>query len=133
MSIFGNKLREWRKSKGMTQGELGKELGINRENVSRWETGQHVPETESLELLYRICPEAKFWDSASDYIQEYREAILSEGKEEYQAKLPVLKKLFEQHITYLDTQLNTIIQRQHEIKTILSELIYLPNNPTKFY
>ena len=42
------KLRE---AKGISQEELAKELFVTRQAVSRWETGETIPNTETLKLL----------------------------------------------------------------------------------
>lgn len=39
MQTFAERLRTLRESKGMSQTELAKEIGVNREQVNRWENG----------------------------------------------------------------------------------------------
>ncbi len=43
MQINPAEIRKMRKSWGMTQADLARELGVARETVSRWETGREVP------------------------------------------------------------------------------------------
>jgi len=45
-----------RTKKGLTQEELANELYVTRQAVSRWETGETLPNTETLKLL------SKFFD-----------------------------------------------------------------------
>ena len=45
-----------RSEKGISQEELAKELLVTRQAVSRWETGDTIPNTETLKLL------SKFYD-----------------------------------------------------------------------
>lgn len=45
-----------RTEKGISQEELAKELLVTRQAVSRWETGDTIPNTETLKLL------SKFYD-----------------------------------------------------------------------
>ena len=43
-----------RKKHGFSQEELGEKLGVSRQAVSKWESGQAVPELEKLKELCRI-------------------------------------------------------------------------------
>ena len=47
-----NKVKELRKKRGWTQGELGERLGISRQSVHSIETGKYDP---SLPLAFRIA------------------------------------------------------------------------------
>jgi transcriptional regulator with XRE-family HTH domain len=44
-------LLKLRDNKGISQEELAKELFVTRQAVSRWETGETIPNTETLKLL----------------------------------------------------------------------------------
>ncbi|QAT51078.1 helix-turn-helix domain-containing protein [Caproiciproducens sp. NJN-50] len=48
---FPERLQELRKKRGMSQESLAQELGVSRQAVSKWESGQSVPETEKLIAL----------------------------------------------------------------------------------
>lgn len=48
---FNEKLIELRKAKGLSQEELGNELGVSRQTVSKWELGQSYPDFQKLVLL----------------------------------------------------------------------------------
>lgn len=48
---FNEKLIELRKSKELSQDELGNELGVSRQTISKWELGQSYPDFQSLVLL----------------------------------------------------------------------------------
>ena len=45
---------ELRTKKGLSQDELAEKLYVTRQAVSRWETGETVPNTETLKLLSRL-------------------------------------------------------------------------------
>lgn len=48
---FKDKLIKLRKLKGISQEELGYELNVTRQTVSKWELGQSSPEMEKLKQL----------------------------------------------------------------------------------
>ena len=48
---FNEKLIELRKTKGLSQEELGNELGVSRQTVSKWELGQNYPDFQKLVIL----------------------------------------------------------------------------------
>lgn len=54
MNSFGEFLYQLRKEKGMTQAELADALGVTNKAVSKWETGEAMPETALLKPLARI-------------------------------------------------------------------------------
>lgn len=57
-----NRLRELRKSKGYTQVALQMHTGIEQALLSKFETGERIPPTETLLLL------ADFYGVSIDYI-----------------------------------------------------------------
>lgn len=54
MNNFGDFLFTLRKEKGMTQAELAAALGVTNKAVSKWETGEAMPETAQLLPISRI-------------------------------------------------------------------------------
>lgn len=48
---FSEKLIELRKSKGLSQDELGNALGVSRQTISKWELAQSYPDFQRLILL----------------------------------------------------------------------------------
>jgi len=51
---FGEKLTKLRKQKGLSQEELGYELNVTRQTISKWELGQTTPEMEKLVEMSRV-------------------------------------------------------------------------------
>lgn len=49
-----NVIFELRTKKGLSQDELAQEVHVTRQAVSRWETGETVPNTETLKLLSKL-------------------------------------------------------------------------------
>ena len=54
MNDFGEFLFKLRKENGMTQAELAQALGVTNKAVSKWETGEAMPETALLLPISRI-------------------------------------------------------------------------------
>ena len=48
---FQEKLISLRKAKGLSQEELGAELHVSRQTISKWESGQSYPDFQRLVLL----------------------------------------------------------------------------------
>ena len=48
---FNEKLINLRKSKGLSQEELGNELKVSRQTISKWESCQSYPDFQRLVLL----------------------------------------------------------------------------------
>lgn len=51
---IGARLKESRKSAKLTQEAVAKELGVNRQAVSNWETGRETPRAEAWFLLGQL-------------------------------------------------------------------------------
>ena len=51
---FGEKLHRLRREKGMSQEALAGKLGVSRQAVSRWETGETVPSTDTLKEIAKV-------------------------------------------------------------------------------
>ena len=45
---------ELRMKRGLSQDELAEKLFVTRQAVSRWETGETIPNTETLKLLSKL-------------------------------------------------------------------------------
>ena len=70
---FNEKLIELRKAKGLSQEELGNELGVSRQTVSKWELGQSYPDFQKLVLLsdfFDISLDKLIKDIDLDYVRE---------------------------------------------------------------
>ena len=59
---FSEKLFTLRKAKNLTQEQLAEELGVSRQSVSKWESGQALPELEKIVAISMI------FDVTIDYL-----------------------------------------------------------------
>ena len=77
---FNEKLLKLRKEKGLSQEELGMEMQVSRQTVSKWEAGQSYPDFTRLVML------SNFFDMTLDElvkdidVQEVRENSLTNEK-----------------------------------------------------
>jgi len=53
-AAFGEKLKNIRKEKGLTQDEVGAKIGVSGQAVSKWEKGECLPDVYNLKLLGRL-------------------------------------------------------------------------------
>ena len=51
---LGEQIREQRIKKGMSQEKLAEQIGVSRQAVAKWESGQSAPNTENLFKLAQI-------------------------------------------------------------------------------
>lgn len=61
-NIFGTRLRQLRKNKGLTQSELAHKLGVSTSSVGMYEQGRREPDNG---LLLKIC---NLLDTTPDYL-----------------------------------------------------------------
>ena len=59
---LSEKIMDLRKRSGWSQEELAEQLGISRQSVSKWETGESVPDLE------RIIRMSELWNVSTDYL-----------------------------------------------------------------
>lgn len=82
---FSEKLLTLRKSRNLTQEELAEKLDVSRQSVSKWESGQAMPESDKIVALSRI------FDVTTDYLLMPSEidelSVKAEMLEQQQKKL----------------------------------------------
>ncbi len=65
---LSEKLYKLRKEKGLSQEQLAEKLNISRQAISKWESGNSVPESEKLILL------SDFFNVSLDYLMKENES-----------------------------------------------------------
>ncbi len=74
---FGERLSVLRKQKALSQESLAEQLGVSRQAVSKWETGEAFPELSKLDALCRI------FQVSPNFLMGYEEnRAISHTKEE---------------------------------------------------
>lgn len=76
---FNEKLTSIRKKKGLSQEELGMELQVSRQTISKWETGESNPDID------KIVPLCNFFEISTDEFLKGRDIV-------YERKLSKEKK-----------------------------------------
>lgn len=85
---IGTFLSELRKEQGLTQEQLGEELGVTNKTVSRWETGAYLPPVDILQLLSEkyeltinelLCGERLTKEQYQERAEENIRQVLSES------------------------------------------------------
>ena len=95
--IFSEKLLTLRKAKGITQEQLAEKLDVSRQSISKWESGQSIPELEKIVALSTI------FDVTTDYL------LKSSEIDDLSVKTEMLEKQQQQQ------QMLVREQRQHQI------------------
>lgn len=62
MMNLSNKIYEMRKAQGLSQEQLAEKLGVSRQSVSKWESGESMPELEHLVEI------SKLFNISTDYL-----------------------------------------------------------------
>lgn len=81
---YGEKIANLRKKKGMTQAELGAELNVTYQAVSKWERGESHPDFDTMSRIGKLfdVPISYFEEDGEE--QEEEESDESESEEEYE-------------------------------------------------
>lgn len=74
--IIAHNLMNLRKQKGLTQEELGNELGYTFQAVSRWETGKSLPNAIMIKKI------ADYFCVSVDYLYSEQDIIISKEQED---------------------------------------------------
>ena len=75
--MFNDNLNKYRKQKGLSQEELAFRLGVSRQSVSKWESGQSTPELERIIDLFGISLDELIGHESNDYVTVDREELRS--------------------------------------------------------
>lgn len=87
MLSIGQKIRVLRKSKNISQEELGLEIGVSRQTISKWEANTMNPNTENIKQLCDV------FGVTADYFISDEEIAVTDTTEKIVAKNRFSKKL----------------------------------------
>lgn len=87
---LSEKILTLRKSRDLTQEQLAEQLNVSRQSISKWESGQSIPEIEKIMLLSSI------FDVTTDYLLKPSEidelSVKTEILEKQQQKMLIRDK-----------------------------------------
>lgn len=109
---LGNRIFELRKSKGLSQKELGSLLGVSNKSVSKWENGAAIPKTDTLVKLADI-----FGISAQELLQGKTDSKLTLKKLSYETNEMFLTEEIEKRDNAIKMQ-NISNQKKYLIITL---------------
>lgn len=103
---FQNSLRELRKSKNLTQDELGEILGVSGQTIYKYESGITFPPAENLEKMlefFHVDPNTLFHfrKESSDYLEQLK--TLFEKEKSFQFSLGAYTSLDAAHEFLIQT------------------------------
>lgn len=84
MGSIGNKIKKLRKLRGLSQEELGFELGVSRQTVLKWENNVMRPNAASLKMLcdfFGVSPDVILSDEVMSVEEEVFAAVQTEAEE----------------------------------------------------
>ncbi len=90
--LFQEKLIKLRKEKGMTQEDVAFEVGVSRQSVSKWETGDAEPNVSTLKALSKVLGVTVDYLLDEDEISSFPVAERCVGINEANALLTVSRK-----------------------------------------
>jgi len=104
---LSEKIFELRKTNGMSQEQLAEKIGVSRQSISKWESGESVPEIE------RLIELSKVFEVSTDYLLKTSEV------DELSIRTERLEKQHE--------ELQIKIQKAHvrNVRILSSGLIYV--------
>lgn len=72
---MADRIQYLRKTKGLSQEELANKVGVSRQAVSKWESGQSTPDIEKIIIM------SEFFEATTDYILKGVEPVNMVNKE----------------------------------------------------
>lgn len=110
---IGDRIKEARKAKGMTQRQLADEIHAKHNSVSNWENNQNKPDPDTIELICGVLNVSPSW--LMGYAEERTKRLIA-----YAAKITGDKKLMEYYNNLNEAGKEEAIKR-------VKELTFLPD------
>lgn len=85
--MLSEKIYELRRKQGLSQEQLAERIGVSRQAISKWESGQSIPDLDKLILLsenFSVSLDALVKESESEEAEEVQGAFI--GKEDSENK-----------------------------------------------
>lgn len=92
---LAEKVQELRKKKGLSQEQLAEKLGISRQAISKWESGQSAPDIDKVVLI------SEFFNVSTDYLLKQEKEVLEESVNQEEYTIEVNVKMNKKAFSYL--------------------------------
>ena len=116
---FAQRLRQLRKEKAVSQREIGEEVGVRKDAILKWESGQRLPKKpEEYSLL------ASYFDVSVEYLKgetNTRGSYLAPDRDKTSAKSG---KDYEEHIQEIMDAYQALSVESREVVDALIEKLY---------
>ena len=127
----GDNLLKFRKEKGLSQEELANIIGVSRQAIYKWETGERLPDINNLNLLCKEFDKSieDFIDGATDLLpKEKISEENNEQKKETKKKKSIIKSLFNFVLIIV-----LLVFAIYMITVIVKSLLFRKRNGIKLY
>lgn len=121
---FSDKLAKMRKANNLSQEQLADELGVTRQSVSKWESGDSYPDMAKIVQLCKVlnCTINDILDD--EVVSEVKQEKTNETKDSN--KVNTLKKYFDEFLSFVTKSVNMLSHMgTKQILKMIIELIIL--------
>lgn len=111
--LFGVRLKELRKNKGLTQIQLAEKVGVNQSTFANWESGRRVP------LFRTVIELAKLLGASLDYLFGLDDGSAKDGTSSIVNKLREKEWEFrelERNVSRVEELLEEILDQNRELQ-----------------
>lgn len=122
--LFNEKLKELRKSKKLTQEELAEKLNVSRQAITKWESGEGIPDIENLKQISIL-----FNTTIDELVKEEKNIDINNSNN-------YVKELEIDHSKHFDININKcniINLKSTDIETVKVEIITNEENIDKLF
>lgn len=114
--MIGNKIRDLRKEKKLSQNELGKSIGVSQTTVTAWETGRAEPASTYIKKL------ADFFNVSADYLLGRPEKKISSEEQETKDLKKFLEDNLDNGMTFGDGKVTQ--EDREKLEIALTQIFY---------
>ena len=114
--LIGNKFRDLRKEKKLSQNELGKSIGVSQTTVTAWETGRAEPASTYIKKL------ADFFNVSADYLLGRPEKKISSEEQETKDLKKFLEDNLDNGMTFGDGKVTQ--EDREKLEIALTQIFY---------
>ena len=92
---LAEKIQDLRKKSGLSQEQLAEQLGVSRQAISKWESGQSTPDIDKIVLL------SEFFRISTDYLLKQENEVSEDSVKQEEYTIEVNVKMSKKAFSYL--------------------------------